>query len=73
VPDLLVGYGGLCLPVEVKDGSKPPSARKLTPDEERFRMNWRGGYKIVEDLAGVQETVDLLQRWHRVLRCNLPE
>jgi hypothetical protein len=30
-PDLLVGYRGFWLPVEIKDGSKPPSARNLTP------------------------------------------
>lgn len=54
--------------VEVKDGSKPPSARRLTPDEEKFRMNWKGGYKIVEDLAGVEETVNLLRQWHEAIR-----
>lgn len=32
-PDLLVGFGGINLLLEVKDGSKPPSKRKLTPDE----------------------------------------
>ena len=39
VPDLLVAYHGWHV-LEVKDGSKPPSHRKLTPDEaawhERF-------------------------------------
>ena len=31
--DLLVGYEGKLFTLEVKDGSKPPSARKLTSDE----------------------------------------
>lgn len=69
-PDLLIGYGGISLPVEVKDGSKPPSKRRLTKDEERFRMTWTGGYKIVEDLAGVAETVALLQRWRDAICAN---
>lgn len=68
IPDLLVGYGGLCIAVEVKDASKPPSARKLTPDEERFRMNWKGGYRLVQNLDDVTETVEVLRRWHAVIR-----
>lgn len=69
-PDICVGFGGLQLMCELKDSAKPPSARKLTPDEERFRMNWTGGYKIVEDEAGVLETVETLKRWHRAIRLN---
>lgn len=42
-PDLLVGYRGRTLLLEVKDGSKPPSARRLTADEERFFDEWTGG------------------------------
>lgn len=34
-------------------------------------MTWKGGYKIVEDLAGVDETVELLQRWHRAIHSCL--
>ncbi len=42
VPDLLVGCpDGRLVLLEVKDGAKPPSARKLTPDEEAWHAVWR--------------------------------
>jgi hypothetical protein len=28
--------------LEVKDGSKPPSAQKLTPQQEIWHRDWRG-------------------------------
>lgn len=36
VPDLLVAYRGTWYMIEIKDGSKPPSRRKLTDDERRW-------------------------------------
>ena len=55
--------------VRIDEGIKRPKRKgKLTPDEEKFRMNWKGGYKIVEDLDGVKETVDVLIGWHLKLR-----
>lgn len=41
-PDLLAGYRGVNTLLEVKDGSKPPSARALTPDEHDWQILWRG-------------------------------
>jgi len=35
-PDLLVAYRGKWFVAEIKDGSKPPSKRKLTPDEQEW-------------------------------------
>lgn len=47
-PDLLVGFGGRNLLMEVKDGEKPPSARKLTPDEAQWHEAWRGRVYVIE-------------------------
>lgn len=47
VPDLAVGYRGVNFLLEVKDGSKVPSARKLTDDEAAFMAAWRGQYAVV--------------------------
>ena len=35
-PDVLIAKGGVMRQVEIKDGSKPLSARKLTPAEQRY-------------------------------------
>ena len=48
VPDLAVGFRGRNLLLEVKDGRKPPSARKLTDDEAAFMAAWKGQYAVVE-------------------------
>ena len=49
VPDLLVGYQGKTLLLEVKDGNKPPSERKLTEDQIKWHGAWRGGPLAVVD------------------------
>lgn len=49
--DGMMVFRGETIAVEVKDGSKPPSKRRLTQDEETFRDDWTkagGTYEIVE-------------------------
>lgn len=41
-PDLLVGYRMETFLLEVKDPTKPPSARKLTPAQVGWHRDWRG-------------------------------
>lgn len=49
-PDILVGFRGVNYVMEIKDGSKPPSGRKLTPDEGKWHLTWRGQVCVVESL-----------------------
>jgi hypothetical protein len=49
VPDLLVGFAGKTLLLEVKDGSKIPSARRLTEQQLVWHGAWRGGPLAVVD------------------------
>ena len=50
VPDLLLGHGGRNYLVEVKDGNKPPSARKLTAAQVEWHAAWRGSVHVLEDV-----------------------
>lgn len=43
VPDLLIGFGGVTVLMEVKDGSKAPSGRLLTPLQMDWHSKWNGG------------------------------
>lgn len=56
-PDLLVGYDGLNYLLEIKDPIKPPSARKLTDDEQKWHENWRGQVAVVETIGDVIEII----------------
>lgn len=49
--DILVGYEGKDFKMEIKDGKKPPSQRKLTTGELKFKNEWKGSeYHIVMSL-----------------------
>lgn len=49
-PDLVVGFRDATYLLEVKDGSKPPSARKLTPDQVEWHDAWRGHCCVVSSV-----------------------
>ena len=58
-PDLVVAKLRMNILVEVKDGKKPSSARKLTKDEQDFVDEWQGRYVVVEGIADIER----LNKW----------
>jgi len=56
-PDICVGYAGLNWLMEIKDGGKPPSARKLTGPEQAFFDLWKGNVNVVCDLDQALELI----------------
>jgi hypothetical protein len=47
-PDLLIGFRGHNILMEIKDPTQKPSQRKLTEDEIEFHNSWAGFVKVVE-------------------------
>jgi hypothetical protein len=62
-PDLLVGYRTATVPVEVKDGSKPPSRQALTPDEALWMAQWSGSYRIVRSIEDAEQLLRDIAEW----------
>lgn len=56
VPDLLVGFRGTNFLLEIKDGKKPPSQRKLTEDQVKWHQAWMG-----KPVCVVESTNDALK------------
>ena len=56
--DLLVGVAGVNYLLEVKDGDKPPSGRKLTKAQRDFK-DWGGSWSVVNNIDEALEAVGL--------------
>ena len=54
-PDLVIGYRGINELWEIKDGSKPSSAQRLTRKEYLFHERWRGSVFIVRSVQDAEE------------------
>lgn len=55
--DVVVGYRGRSVLVEIKDSNKPPSARKLTPMEAEFHKSWKGALVIIESKQQCEQLI----------------
>lgn len=57
VPDLMVLYRGRVRLLEVKDGNKPPSARRLTPDQRTWHQMAGARGVCVHVVTNIDEAV----------------
>lgn len=56
--DIFVSKRHTTIAIEIKDGEKTPSQRKLTPGELKFKDEWMGLYEIViceEDVININK------------------
>lgn len=63
--DIVVGKWGLNFLVEIKDGKKPPSAKKLTTDEQKFHKEWKGSVMVGESLEDILNKINLYVKKQR--------
>ena len=59
-PDIIVGFRGVNYLIEIKDGDKPPSARKLTDAENEWHLFWHGSVHVANDIDEALEVIGAL-------------
>ena len=60
-PDLLVLCRGVLYLMEIKDGTLPPSRRKLTPDQVKFHDSWRGPIGVIKSVEEALQYVGMIE------------
>jgi hypothetical protein len=58
-PDIIAGIRNLNFLLEIKDGNKPPSRRKLRPGQRVFHATWQGQIAVVTSVDEALEIVGL--------------
>ena len=56
-PDICVGYRGGNYLIEIKDGSKPPSAQTLTPAQFDWHRTCRGRAAVVNSVEAALKVI----------------
>ena len=60
-PDLAVGYAGVTYMIEIKDGAKPPSERRLTSHQIEWHESWRGHVAVAETVKDALTIIGALR------------
>lgn len=60
---ILSAYGVGPVLVEIKDGSKPPSERRLTESEEAAQARWGAKFAVVSSIEEARGLLDNMERY----------
>lgn len=60
--DIIISKDEYTVAIEIKDGKKPPSKRRLTEGEEKFRKEWKGAYRLVTCVEDIDNLVNAMRR-----------
>lgn len=61
--DIIVSKDDVTIAIEIKDGKKQPSQRKLSEGEIKFRDEWQGKYELVicdKDVININEKLKVI-------------
>jgi hypothetical protein len=65
--DLVVSYRNAVVLVEVKDGAKPPSARRLTESEEAARARHGSVFAVIESIEQAEGLLSSMAEHGRLI------
>lgn len=69
-PDLIIGCGGFNFLVEIKNGYKPPSARKLTKFQGWWHLEWQGQVTTVKSVEEVRQLVTAMRVYSKDIKAS---
>ncbi len=64
-PDIAAGWRNRTYLFEIKDPSKPPSARQLNKMQERWHQTWNGQAAVIHS---AEEALEIMQRGYVEIR-----
>jgi Holliday junction resolvase len=59
-PDIIAGHNGVNYMIELKDGAKTASRRKLTEDEQEWHKKWKGKVHVADDIDDCLKIIGLI-------------
>lgn len=63
IVDVLIGYGGLTMLGEIKDGDKPLKKGR----QAKFHATWTGGVYLLRRPEDAKTCAETLKRWKRAI------
>ena len=64
--DIFISLHGRTIAIEIKDGKKPKSARKLTDGELIFKKEWKGAWRLCESIKDADKIINELNSTDRI-------